>query len=102
MSPSLQALLLLLVVAPLLEETVLRAGVHETLLRRARWTPGLINVLTAAGFGLAHMALRQDPQALLVALPALLIGLIYQRWRSLRWCVAAHAAMNGLWLLLWA
>lgn len=87
----------LLIAAPVLEESLFRAGLHEALLRhgRAAW---LANVLTAAAFGAAHVAVRGDAAAFAVALPALAIGLVYSRWRRLRWCVALHAAMNAVWL----
>ncbi len=87
----------LLALAPLAEESIFRAGLHETLLRhgQARW---LANALTALAFGAAHVALRGDPAALAVALPALLIGAVYERTRRLWHCVALHAAMNAIWL----
>jgi hypothetical protein len=44
------------------------------------------------------VAVRGDAAAFAVALPALAIGLVYSRWRQLRWCVALHAAMNAAWL----
>ena len=88
---------LLLVVAPLAEEMLFRAGLHEALLRRTV-APWLANIATALAFGLLHAALRGDAAALSVAIPALLIGAVYQRTRRLRHCVALHAAMNALWL----
>lgn len=92
-------LLVLLVLAPLLEEAVFRAGLHEALLRRWAGHPALwANLATAAAFALAHAAVRADALAWAVALPAVLIGLLYQRQRRLRTCVALHAAMNAAWL----
>jgi membrane protease YdiL (CAAX protease family) len=88
----------LLVVAPVLEEAVFRAGLQEALLRRPALAPWLANGLTALVFGLAHALLRGSAGALAVALPALLIGVVYARWRRLRWCVALHALMNAMWL----
>lgn len=87
----------LLLAAPLLEEAVFRAGLHEALLRHGR---GLLlaNGLTALAFGAAHVAARGDASAFAVALPALAIGLVYERTRRLRWCVLLHAAMNAVWL----
>lgn len=87
----------LLFAAPLLEEAVFRAGLHEALLRHGR---GLLlaNALTALLFGAAHVAVRGDAGAFAVALPALAIGLVYERTRRLRWCVLLHAAMNAVWL----
>lgn len=91
-------LAMLLVLAPLLEETVFRAGVQEALLRRWHSRPHLANAVTAVAFGLAHAAVRADPAAVAAALPALLIGAVYQRTGRLRHCVVLHAAMNAAWL----
>ena len=92
-----QRLWVLLVLAPLIEEAVFRAGLQEALLRR--WNAPLwANVFTALAFGLAHAAARGDAAGFAVAVPALLIGAVYGRWRQLRLCVALHAAMNALWL----
>lgn len=91
--------IVLVVLAPLLEEAAFRAGLHEWLLRRGTrsWTA---NILTALVFGGVHALWRADPLAWATALPALLIGRVYERTRQVRWCVALHAAMNGLWLLV--
>lgn len=88
-----------LVIAPLLEEIVFRAGLHEIMLRNFR-TRAAANVLTALCFALAHIAVRSDPSSALVALPALAIGWLYERTRRVRDCVTLHAAMNLLWLAL--
>ena len=93
-----QRLATLLVLAPLLEETVFRAGLQEALLRRWHALPCLANAVTAAAFGFAHGVVRGDAAAFAVALPALLIGAVYQRNGRLRHCVALHAAMNAAWL----
>ena len=90
---------LLLVLAPVLEELVFRAGLHESLLRRL-CAPWVANALTALVFALAHVLVRGDPAAFAVALPALLIGIVYQRWRRLWPCVLLHAAMNAIWLAI--
>ncbi len=91
-------LLTLLVLAPLLEEAVFRAGLQEALSRRWRAHPCLVNAATASAFAVSHMVLRGDTHALLVAFPALVLGCVYQRTGRLRWCVALHAAMNVAWL----
>jgi membrane protease YdiL (CAAX protease family) len=93
-----QRLVMLLVFAPVLEEAVFRAGLHEALLRRWYSRPHLANAVTALAFGLAHAAVRADATAFAAALPALLIGVVYQRTGRLRYCVALHAAMNAAWL----
>jgi membrane protease YdiL (CAAX protease family) len=93
-------LAVMLVLAPLLEEAVFRAGLQEVLLRRWHGLPLLVNAVTAAAFSLAHVIVRGDAAAFAVVLPALLIGAIYQRTRSVTICAAVHAAMNGLWVAL--
>jgi membrane protease YdiL (CAAX protease family) len=89
--------LLLLVLAPVLEEAAFRAGLHEALLAR-RASPAAANVLTALTFAVLHATVQGSWEGLLVAGPALLIGAAYNRWRQLRWCVLLHAAMNAAWL----
>ena len=88
---------LLLVVAPMLEETVFRAGA-QAWLRRTTRRPLATIVLTAVLFGLAHVVVRGELVAAVVFIPALAIGFVYERTGRLRDCVALHAAMNALWL----
>lgn len=87
----------LLAVAPLAEEALLRTGLHEALRRRAV-VPWQANLITALVFAAAHALLRGEAAALAVALPALVIGAVYRRTRRLRDAVLLHAAMNALWL----
>ena len=96
--PPWERMAVLLVVSPLLEEAVFRAGLQEWLLRRGA-SLRKANVSTALAFGALHAIVRLQWGAFAVALPALLIGHVYGRWRLLRWCVLIHAAMNGAWLL---
>ena len=91
------AWLQLLVLSPILEEIIFRAGLQETLLRRA-WSPRASTVVTALAFGAAHALVAGQLQALLTVLPALLLGGLYARGRRLWPCVALHAAMNAIWL----
>ena len=88
---------LLLVVAPLLEETVFRAGAQDWL-RRTTHRPSSAIAITAVLFGLAHVVVRGELVAAAVFIPALAIGVVYERTRRLRDCVALHATMNALWL----
>jgi membrane protease YdiL (CAAX protease family) len=92
---------LLVVLAPVLEETVFRAGVHESLLRtlgqRAERLV-IANVLTALLFAAGHVINRGDAQSLLTFFPALVIGAAYQRHRQLAPCIAMHAFFNVVWL----
>lgn len=91
-------LVVALFIAPLLEETVFRAGVHDALLHDGA-APWLANLLTALAFSAAHMLLLgASAQTALVCLPALLIGAAYNRWRRLRICIGLHMAMNALWI----
>lgn len=94
----LQRVAIWMFLAPLLEEVALRAGLQEALLRH-RATPLAANLGAALVFGLAHVAVRGDAQAFLVAAPALLIGAVYGQTRRLRHCVVLHALMNGLWIV---
>ncbi|HEX7438845.1 MAG TPA: JDVT-CTERM system glutamic-type intramembrane protease [Caldimonas sp.] len=92
-----QRVWVLLALAPLAEEAVFRAGLQETLLRR--WNaPALANATTALAFGLAHAWMQGSAVAFGVAVPALLVGAVYGRWRRLRFCVALHAVLNAVWI----
>jgi membrane protease YdiL (CAAX protease family) len=87
-----------LLIAPLAEEAVFRAGLQEKLLRRGH-SAWAANLVTAACFTAAHVLLRGDALAWVVCVPALFLGCVYAQTRQLRWCVALHAAMNALWWL---
>jgi membrane protease YdiL (CAAX protease family) len=95
----------MLVVTPVLEEIVFRAGLQEELLRQARLRAAMgafsANLLTALAFAAAHLALRPSLLAGLTVLPALLIGAVYQRQRRVAPCIVLHALFNAGWLL-WA
>jgi len=87
-----------LLLAPVVEEALFRAGLQDGLLR-AGVSPLLANLVTAASFCMAHVLLvGVTLPTLLVWLPALLIGAAYNRWRRLRVCVALHMAMNVAWV----
>jgi membrane protease YdiL (CAAX protease family) len=94
--------LLLIVLAPLLEEIVFRGGIQESLLRRlspsraaGSW---VVNVATAIAFAAAHTLTQLSFVSVLTVLPALVIGWLYQRTRRLAPCVALHAFFNAVWL----
>lgn len=95
--PTLWPLAVLVIGAPLLEEVVFRRGLHEQLLQ-ARLSPASANALTAAAFALGHGVTRSWWLAAAVVLPAWALGRLYQRERRLAPCIAAHAAMNLLWI----
>lgn len=93
--------LVLLVIAPVVEETAFRAGLHEWLLRTRVLNGALApiaNALTAVAFAGFHLAAHAELLAALTVLPALAIGAFYQRRRQLLPCIAVHAFFNGLWL----
>jgi membrane protease YdiL (CAAX protease family) len=86
--------LLLLVLSPVLEEVVVRAGLQEWLMRRAPQAVASPVLVSAATFGLLHLRAGWL-HALAVIVPGLALALLYQRTRSWRWCAVAHSAMNA-------
>lgn len=95
--PAPERIAVIVVLSPLLEESVFRAGLQEWLLRRGMGSRPA-NVFTALAFGALHALMRPQWLSLAVAVPALLIGGLYDRWRLVRWCVVCHATMNIAWL----
>ena len=84
--------------APLLEELVFRGGLQEWLLRRGHGA-ALANGFTAVAFTAAHALTHEGLAWLALLAPAIVLGALYNRTRSLACCIAAHSAMNGVWLL---
>jgi membrane protease YdiL (CAAX protease family) len=102
-------LFVLLLLAPLLEETVFRRGVHAWALRHwgratTRWWawPSPVNVGVALLFAAAHLLRLPPLLALAVVLPALVVGQMYELTGRLWPCVATHATFNLVWLGLTA
>lgn len=91
--------LLLLVIAPVLEEVVFRAGLQDWLLQQHIQAQAS-NVVTAMAFALMHGLTRSWLLAAWVFVPALLLGALYAHKRSLAPVVVLHSAMNLVWL--WA
>lgn len=94
-----------LVLAPALEETVFRAGLHERLMARRADTAGAAwrtTLWVALAFGLAHAVLRSPLLGLLTVPVAVAIGWLFERTRRVRDCIAAHALCNAVWLLVLA
>ena len=87
----------LLLLAPLIEEALFRAGVQETLIHAGQ-TPRVCIVITALLFALAHLLASPGWLAAGTVLPGLVLGLVYQRTRSVAHCALLHAAMNAVWL----
>jgi hypothetical protein len=91
--------LLLLVIAPVLEEVVFRAGLQEALLRRhIHSLAGTVG--TAMAFALLHGFTRSWLLAAWVFVPGLVLGAVYAHTRRLGPVVVLHSAMNLVWL--WA
>ena len=97
-APDLGVCLRLLVLSPLLEECVVRAGLQEWLIRRSPQRQGVgwagpVLVSTAA-FGLLHLGSGWQA-AIAVLLPGLALALLYQRTRNWWWCALMHSAFNA-------
>jgi membrane protease YdiL (CAAX protease family) len=105
---SLQTILLLTLAVPILEETIFRLGIHRQLLYWPRLQAGftladrmvvsLANLVTAGLFVVAHLP-SQGLHGLATLVPAIMIGLVYDRYHSVWPCVMLHAAFNFAWLL---
>lgn len=99
LAPDADALVRLLLLAPLLEEWVVRAGLQEWLIRRERGV-GLhgwpVSVgWSAAAFGLLHLGAGWRA-VLLVLPPGLVLALLYQHSRDWRLCALLHCGLNVL------
>lgn len=91
--PDGQGLWMLLLVAPVLEEIVFRAGLQAGLVRHG-WRPGVAMVVASAAFAAWHLAAGQGPAALAVFLPSLVFGHAYAR-HGLACAMACHAWFNA-------
>jgi uncharacterized protein len=105
-SPTPASVLLLVLVAPLLEETVFRLGLHAWLLQRwggavsrLRAWPSRANVVVALCFGAAHLLRLEPAMAAATLVPALFVGQLYESTGRLWPCVVTHALFNAGWLL---
>lgn len=100
LDPDTVAVFKLLVVAPMIEEMFFRAVVQAGLRRRQGilGQPLVAIVVTAIAFGAAHLAIAPGFHAVAVMLPALAIGWVYERSRSVSLCVLLHATCNLCWL----
>jgi len=82
----------LLLLAPLLEEWIVRAGLQEWLMRRYPRSPMLSLLAPGLFFSLLHVGAGCN--AAWVFLPGLALGLLYLRWRDWRLCALVHALLN--------
>jgi len=90
--PDPAAFVRLLLVAPLLEEWIVRAGLQAWLLQRS--SPAAALLASSAFFSALHLG-SGLPAAALVFGPGLLFGMAYQRWRDWRLCAALHGLSNA-------
>jgi membrane protease YdiL (CAAX protease family) len=93
-----QMMVLLLLIAPVLEEFFLRHGVQKGMVD-FRFPVYAAVLVPAALFGLMHLH-RGLMLAILVLPLGVISGLLYQHATSWRKCAVLHAAANGSWLLL--
>jgi len=88
----------LLVLSPLLEECVVRAGLQEWLIRRSmpeqRWPQAWPTLVSTAAFGLLHLGSGWQA-GVAVLIPGLALALLYQRTRNWWWCALVHSAFNA-------
>jgi membrane protease YdiL (CAAX protease family) len=95
-APDAAALARLLLLAPVLEEWVVRAGLQEWLIRRTDGRARAASVaLSAAAFALLHLGSGWRA-VLLVLAPGAVLALLYQRSRDWRLCALLHCGMNAL------
>lgn len=93
--PDPATMLRLLLLAPLLEEWIVRAGLQEWLMRRHPRPGAALAVLApAACFSLLHVAAGWSAAAAVFP-PGVALGLLYLRWRDWRLCAVVHALFNG-------
>jgi membrane protease YdiL (CAAX protease family) len=93
-----------LIVAPVIEELFFR-GVVQSRLRAAVGLfgrPWVAIGVTAVCFGLAHLSTASVAHAAMVIAPAVVIGWVYERTRSIGLCIALHSAANAVWMGYWS
>jgi len=92
-------LLRLLLLAPVLEELIMRAGLQQYLIGQFD-APGihaklLPVLLSATAFSVLHVASGWAVVSA-VFLPGLLLAMLYQATRDWRLCALTHAVFNGM------
>lgn len=103
--PGARIALVMLVAAPILEETVFRAGIQDGIACRLRVRLGPLsaaNGLTALLFWLAHTWQHASLWAAATVLPSLVFGYFYERYRHLAAPVMLHVAYNAAFIMLLA
>jgi len=93
-----------LIVAPVIEELFFRGVVQSRLRARVDFWgwPWIAIAVTAGCFGFAHLATASATHAAAVIAPALVIGWVYERTRSIGLCVVLHSGANAIWFAYWS
>jgi membrane protease YdiL (CAAX protease family) len=78
---------------PIVEELVFRAGLQKLLMRQ-KFPALMANVMVSIIFSLAHCVLSHNPVMLVVFVPSLLLGWVYQKTDSLVWVIGLHSFFN--------
>jgi membrane protease YdiL (CAAX protease family) len=89
----------LLLLAPVVEETLFRVGLQQRLVL-CGVTPRRASAIAALTFIAAHGLARSWALAAAVSLPAFGLAWLYQRSGSLAACIGAHAGLNACWLFI--
>ncbi|GAB3670399.1 hypothetical protein GCM10028792_01000 [Salinisphaera aquimarina] len=101
--PGWTPIVLLILVTPVLEEIVFRAGLQDALATRGSYRLAgltLANVLTALMFCLVHLFRHAPAWALATIVPALVFGWAYERHPRLVAPILLHALYNLAYLVL--
>ncbi|MBC7489055.1 MAG: JDVT-CTERM system CAAX-type protease [Glaciimonas sp.] len=94
-------LVLLLIAFPLLEEIVFRWGVQRSIEERSEAWRGIpSNLATSLLFAAAHVPAWGWFHGVLVVLPSLVLGFVYQKTGTLWYCIVLHATFNLIGSLL--
>lgn len=99
-SPQAQEFALAVLLYPILEEIVFRAGLQHLLQKRLTSASVLYgvsqaNVLTSILFAAAHLVRHSTPTAALVFLPSLVFGYFYDRYGRVLPCIVLHGFYNS-------
>lgn len=100
----------LCVISPILEEYVFRGIIYEAIGRRycGSWPSNkfvsisIANSITTLLFVFAHIIARGPVAGALVIMPSIYLGLVRDRYGSIRICMAIHALWNISWFSLFA
>ena len=83
-----------LVHAPIVEEMIFRYALFTVLTRW--WAPLAAAVMTAATFSACHLQLDDTTRTIGLFVSGMLLQWLYVRYRSVIFCMLAHATCNGI------